>query len=152
MRHLSWHISSTFSCSRARDSFKFSFLFSHWSLITQVISSVNAIFHQRQKRINFNSQYRVSSLDKTYFSHVWFLPESLVYSLHLKTSDAPRSTTDVAMTPYCSLSCTDPLRFLPLHFLTPSPALWVIYQLLIFHVASTTLPLPVLLSVLKPTC
>lgn len=50
------------------------------------------------------------------------------------------------------LVASEPLQYLPAHFLALPLALWAVHQLLTFHFTSTTSPLPVSMSVLQPTC
>ena len=135
------HLSSTFSCSRAQDSFKFSLIFSHSSLITQIISSVNAIFHQRRNTCSSTTSVVSPPFDKTYFSLTFLMcgfylnPSSAPYFLRLRMCLGQPLTQPWHHT--VLLASSNPLRFLPSHFLSLSQALWVIFQLLIF-----SLPLP----------
>lgn len=149
------HLSSTFSCSRAQDSFKFSLIFSHWGLITQIISSVNAIFHQRRNTYSSTTSIVSPPFDETYFSLTFLMcgfylnPSSAPYFLRLRMCLGQPLTRPWHHT--VLLASSNPLRFLPSHFLSLSQALWVIFQLLIF---SLPLPLYPFLSrcQFKPAC
>ena len=70
-----------------------------------------------------------------------------------KAADIPRSSADMATPLACMLSCIQSLGVCTCpHSASPLELLWAVHQLLISPSASATFSLPVLVSVLKPTC
>lgn len=94
---------------------------------------------------------RLPTFDEIYFPPVHFLSESHTPSVLSKASDVPRSNPAMATTSFYLLGGLRYSGVIPPLWLSPL-ALWVVHQLLIFRSASITFPLPVLVSVLKPTC